>query len=318
MSQRAKQGSVMAALAVFSFLVAPQAYSQNHLAQSSVFCEQPKTLSAAQQDKLLRFSELIKQELAASGRPAAIVSRSGLNLERFNTRYSHSGFALQNSSNAPWSVRQLYFACDEGKPRIFDQGMAGFVMGMDSPQTGYMSVLLLPQPEAAQLETTALSNQQALALLHPDYSANAYAFSSQYQNCNQWTIELLAALALQNQASNASASRSQAQQYLLAQNYQPSLMQVGNPLLMLATSLLPLLHNRDHPLEDRAAWHYKVSMPASIEQWVRQRYPDTEKREFCFNDEHIVIRQGWAPIAQGCVATSGDRVFKLSERPAVQ
>ena len=43
------------------------------------------------------------------------------------------------------------------------------------------------------LERAARDNRQALSLLGATYSANAYPFSLQYQNCNQWVAEMLAA-----------------------------------------------------------------------------------------------------------------------------
>src|SRR4051812_19073160 len=55
------------------------------------FCDQHAELSAAQQDKLLRFGAVIKAELEKSGRSLALISRSGLDLSRFGVRYSHAG-----------------------------------------------------------------------------------------------------------------------------------------------------------------------------------------------------------------------------------
>ena len=150
-------------------------------------------LSAEQKDKIFRFAGVIKAELERSGAGQALVARSGLDLGRFGIRYSHAGVSLKASPDTPWSVRQLYFACDEGRPLIFDQGLSAFLMGTDEPGLGYVSVLLLPAAEGALLERAALDNQQALALLGGEYSANAYPFSVGFQNCNQWVIELLAA-----------------------------------------------------------------------------------------------------------------------------
>jgi hypothetical protein len=88
------------------------------------FCEQPMQLSAAQQDKQLRFVAIVKDELALSGQGVALVSRAGTDLSRFEMRYSHAGLALKASDNTPWSVRQLYSVCDEASPKLYDQGLA--------------------------------------------------------------------------------------------------------------------------------------------------------------------------------------------------
>src|SRR5689334_14990247 len=89
----------------------------------------------------------------------------------------------------PWSVRQLYYACDESRPRIFDQGMSGFALGAEAPVSGHVSLVLLPEAESATLAAAALDNRLALSLLAGRYSANAYAYSTRYQNCNQWVAE---------------------------------------------------------------------------------------------------------------------------------
>src|SRR5262245_10514393 len=77
------------------------------------YCDQPQPLSARQQDRLLQFAAVARRELEASGHGVALVARSGIDLSRFGVRYSHAGVSLKANANAPWSVRQLYFSCDE-------------------------------------------------------------------------------------------------------------------------------------------------------------------------------------------------------------
>jgi hypothetical protein len=155
-------------------------------------CDTPVDASAAQKDRLLRFAALIRETLQASGAELAVVSRSGLDLARFGVRTTHAGLALRQGLDTPWAVRQLYYACDEGRPRVFDQGLAGFVLGLDSPDVGLVSAVLLPADATEAVRRTALDRRRALALLGGTYSANAYPFAERYQNCNQWVAELLA------------------------------------------------------------------------------------------------------------------------------
>ena len=93
------------------------------------YCDSPPKLNAAQQDKLLRVAGVIKAELEASGVSLALIARSGLKLGLFGMRYSHAGLTLKASPDTRWAVRQLYFACEEQKPRVFDQGLAAFLLG---------------------------------------------------------------------------------------------------------------------------------------------------------------------------------------------
>jgi hypothetical protein len=281
------------------------------------FCDQQTPLSAAQKDKLFRFGGIIKAELKKSGQSLALVARSGLDLSRFGVRYSHAGLSLKASQNAPWSVRQLYYACDEQKPRIFDQGMSGFVLGLDTPDIGYVSVVFLPSNEASELERAALDNRQALELLSTNYSANAYPYSLRYQNCNQWVMELLAATwgrlgdGLAQASNQATGLRAQAQAWLKEQGYRPSVLAVNSRPLMWLGAFIPWVHSDDHPPEDIEAQRYRVSMPGSIETFVHERVPGATRIEFCHTGRQVVIRRGWEMIAEGCQADEDDTVVTL-------
>ena len=156
------------------------------------FCAGSKPQSAQQQDRVLQFAAVIRQALQDSGEDVALIGRSGMDLSRFGLRYSHAGVLLQSDGEVPWSVRQLYYDCEVGKPRLFDQGLAGFLMSAESPDLAFVSVVLLPREQARALRDTALDHARASRLLAATYSANSYPFSTRYQNCNQWVAELLA------------------------------------------------------------------------------------------------------------------------------
>jgi hypothetical protein len=269
-------------------------------------CDREAPMTARQQDRLLRFAAIVKRELDDSGHTLALISRTGTDLQRFGIRYSHAGLSLKASGNGPWSVRQLYYACDEGQPRLYDQGIAGFLFGTDDPALGYLSIVLLPASDAAALERAALDTPRAIALLGTDYSANAYAFSTRYQNCNQWLAELLAGA-----WGAEDDGRDGAQRWLAAQGYAPQPVEVNSRALMFAAGFVPWLRTDDHPGEDVQAMRFRTSLPASIEAFVRERVPGAEHIELCHDSRQVVIRRGWTPIADGCVPAPGDRVIAL-------
>ena len=278
------------------------------------FCNGPAEPGAAAQDRLIQVAAIAKAELDRSGERLAIVSRSGLALQRLDQRYSHAGISLKTSDNTPWSVRQLYYACDAQRPRLFDQGMSGFVMGANDPDEGYLSIVLLPAKAADAIERAARDDAQSLALLGDTYSANAYAFSTRYQNCNQWLAELLASA----WAPAAGESRARAQQWLRDAGYAPTVLQVcWQPLIWLAGQIR-WLHTDDHPADDLAAARFRVSMPASIEGFVRQQHPEARRIELCYSPTHVVVRHGWTPIAAGCQPAPGDAVVALAGATATR
>jgi hypothetical protein len=275
---------------------------------SLTFCDRTHPLTAGQQDKLLRFAAVVREELDQAGGDAALVSRSGLDLSRFQIRYSHAAVAWRDSAGS-WSARQLYYACDESRPRIFDQGLAGFAMGIDNPSLGYITVVRLPDDAAAAMRRAALDTPRALHLLADNYSANAYPFSLRYQNCNQWVMELLAMA--WGELADGDELRARAQGWLRNADYAPEPVAVGSRLLMLASAFIPFLHLDDHPAADRDAMQLQVSLPSTVEAFVRARLPGSERVELCHDGKQVVVHRGWTPIAEGCKPGEGDRVVPL-------
>ena len=277
-------------------------------ASSARFCDRSQELSAAEQDRLLRFAAVLRDELAASDESVALVSRSGLDLSRFHIRYSHGAIAWRSEAGV-WSARQLYYACDERRPRIYDQGLAGFALGTDDPRLGYLSIVRMPPQAVLALQPALLDTQRALHLLAAQYSANAYAYSLRYQNCNQWLIEMLAAG--WGGLQDGEDLRDRAQAWLRNEDYAPQPVLVGSRFWMLAAYFVPLLHLDDHPDEDRAALQLHISLPSTIEEFVRARFPQSERIELCHDEKQVVVHRGWTPIAEGCKPADGDRVISL-------
>lgn len=273
------------------------------------YCDAPAQISHEQRDRLLRFAEIVRHELQASGQRVALVSRAGLDLSRLEQRYSHAGLSLLGNAMAPWSVRQLYYACEEQRPRLFDQGLSAFLLGMSSPEGGYFSAVFLPDEAAALLETAALDDRRALALLGGTYSANAHVWSQRYQNCNQWVAELMGMA--WGGTSGGPDARSEAQIWLRAHGYAAHEFRIAFPPTMWLTAAIPWLHHDDHPAEDLAQGLYRVSMPSSIESFVRARWPQARRVEFCQSGARVVVRHGWTALAEGCEAQPGDRVVPL-------
>ncbi|MBL8339996.1 MAG: DUF2145 domain-containing protein [Rubrivivax sp.] len=263
---------------------------------SSAYCDTESRLSVAEKDRLLRVAGVVRAELQRSNADVAIVSRSGLDLARWDIRHSHAGIALRQGADTPWAVRQLYYACDEGQPRIFDQGLAAFILGSDQPDRGHVSMVLVPRP-AALLARAAQDNALAISMLAGRYSANAYAFSTRYQNCNQWLAELLAAAWAG--ITPGPEARAQAQRWLATQGYEPTRVDVGWPLVQwLGAAFSPWLHNDDHPAEDLAAAQYRISLPAALERLVRAHETGAERVQICYAGAYLLVRHGWDTGAQ--------------------
>jgi hypothetical protein len=216
-------------------------------------------------------------------------------------------------------VRQLYYACDESRPRLFDQGMPGFVLGADTPSHGHVALLFPPAADSARLARAALDKRLALALLATRYSANAYAFATRYQNCNQWVAEMLAeawAPAAGKDDGDGGGQdadvRTRAQAWLRAQGYAARPVRVPSHWVMFAGQFVPLVHVDDHPLDDIYALALHTSVPASIEDFVRARLPDTRRVELCHDARRIVVHRGWESLDAECDPLPGDELIDLA------
>ena len=98
---------------------------------------------------------------------------------------------------------------------------------------------------------------------------------------------------------------------LKAQGFEPTVFELGSRWLAWLGALIPWVHADDHPTQDRDALIYRVSMPASIEGFVRRTVAGAERIEICHDRQQVVVRRGWEPLAEGCVAGDGDRVVRL-------
>jgi hypothetical protein len=61
---------------------------------------------------------------------------------------------------------------------------------------------------------------------------------------------------------------------------------------MLAGMAVPWLHYDDHPPQAPGRQLLRVSMPASIEAFVRNSIPGAQRSEFCHTEHAIVTRRG--------------------------
>jgi hypothetical protein len=191
--------------------------------------------------------------------------------------------------------------------------MSGFVLGADAPTHGHVALLFPPEADSALLERAALDKPLALALLGDSYSANAYAFGTRYQNCNQWVAELLAfAWGRLAGTGGSSAPRVRAQAWLRAQGYAATPVRIPSHWTMFAGQFVPLVHVGDHPLDDIHALALHISVPTTIEDFVHREAPRTRRVELCHDERHIVVHRGWEALGAGCEPLPGDDVIALA------
>lgn len=295
---------IRAALAAACLVLAGPAPAQAGSALR--LCATEPVRSVAEQDRLLQVATLLRDALAAADQPAALVARAGTPaLARFGVRYTHAAVSLRDNPLGPWAVRQLYFACDEQRVRLFDQGLAGFLMGADERERGFVSLLLLPTEAAVPLAAAALDTPAAQRLLSGRYVANAHPQDLLRLNCNQWLAELLA------QAwAPPTQGRAAAQAVLGVWGYAPEPLHYGNPLWRVVASVVPWLSFAGHPPRDDHS--LVTSLPPDLERLAQRLWPQAERLELCYTPAQAVLRRGGAPLGDDCQPAAGDRTLRFA------
>ena len=276
------------------------------------YCSSTAGLTVQAQDRRLQFADLLRRTLDESGASVAVVARNGLDLRRIGQRWSHAGLSLREGLERPWAVRQLYYACDERRPRLFDQGLAGFVFGIDTPPGQPAEVVLWLLPPGAAAETLAQAGRdtpRALRLLAAQYSANSHAYSTRYQNCNQWLAELIGVA--WGGLPDGPALRERAQAWLADAGYAPTRVEPSPPWLLALAAWLPYVHLDDHPAADRAAGVLRVSLPAAIGGFVARQVPGVRRVALCLRDDRVVLRRDGPDFDEACSPGAGDELHPL-------
>ena len=164
---------------------------------------------------------------------------------------------------------------------------------------------------------------RAVSLLGARYSANAHAWSTVHQNCNQWVAEMLG-LAISRRVDSdgvagefvpappgATDARTLAQAGLRAVQAKPSVITWPTLLPGWLIGALPYLSLDDHPVQDLRRRQFQVWMPQSLEALIQSLEPQSQRTEFCMVGRRIVVHRGWQGLSRDCAARDGDRVLML-------
>jgi hypothetical protein len=164
--------------------------------------------------KGLELAQKTKLKLDDVQAELAIIARVGQDLSQYHLRYSHLGLA-RRETDGRWMVLHELNQCGTAESDLFVEGLGNFFM--DDP-FAFETLLLIPAPELQKKLLEAIDSGQARQLHQHHYNMLAFAFSTRYQNSNQWALEVLAAA----QANEVKITqREQAQAWLKLAAYQP-------------------------------------------------------------------------------------------------
>jgi hypothetical protein len=218
----------------------------------------------------LRLALKTRDALDASGAEVVLVGRVGQDLSKYRLRYSHLGFVWRDHPEGRWIVVHELNQCGTANSGLFNEGLANFYL---DDVFAWEGIILVPS-EPIQGKIVACLREGLFIRLHePNYNTLAYPFSTQYQNSNQWALEVLA----DAMAPSLLTGRGQAQQWLKTNAYMPTTLEIPAMTRLGGRMFRANIAFDDHPSERRWAGQIDTVTVESVFAFVASRDP-TSKR----------------------------------------
>lgn len=233
------------------------------LAAAGSACE-GKKVTQASFVKAITLAEHTVKALDASGAQVALIARVGQDLSKYGVRYSHVGYVMRDHPKGRWIVVHELNQCGTAHSALYDQGLANFFL---DDMFAYESALLIPSAESQARLVRMLGSPAPLRLHDGRYNMLAYAFSTQYQNSNQWVLESYAA----GSSELPVRDRGAAQAWLKLAGYQPSTVHIPASTRLGARMFKANISFDDHPFGRRMAGQIDTVTVESVLRFVRQR-----------------------------------------------
>lgn len=196
-----------------------------------------------------------------------LLARGGQDLSRFGLTFSHLAFAIR-STGAPWQVIHELNRCRGNASRIYREGLADFI----GPTSAKSDVwVIVPSLKLQRSLAPILANDANVArrLHESSYSAVAYPFDTQFQNSNQWVLEVLGAALSTSDDTNI--QRESVQAWLKSNDYRPSKLHLTLKERMAARTYAPYANVIDHPAGERVSGNYSVVTVDSVVDFLRRK-----------------------------------------------
>jgi hypothetical protein len=198
----------------------------------------------------------------------ALLARGGQDLSKYGLRHSHLALALRED-DGQWRVVHLLNHCKSSTSTLFREGLSNFV-GESGTHTDIRVGVPTPELRAALKAMLGGDGAPAKAMHEPRYSVVAYPFSVEYQNSNQWVLEVLMAGIKRAEHGPAVSRRSQAQAWLKVYQYKPSILHIGVGKRLGARFFAANAATTDHPGTERISGNYSVVTVESVFDFLQQ------------------------------------------------
>lgn len=199
---------------------------------------------------------------ALDGVEVAIAARGGQDLSQYGLRHSHLAILLRDGQQQ-WQVLHLLNRCQGDTSQLYREGLVNLV-GESSTRSNLRIGIPTPQVAAALRQLLNDPMPIAHALHQPRYSMLAWPGGDDYQNSNQWVLEMLAAAMAQARDGRVLDARSKTRHWLTHNGYLPSRLHIGLGKRLGARFFADNVAVTDHPASERISGNYSVVTVESV------------------------------------------------------
>ncbi len=233
-------------------------------------CEAPQPPKAQTIANAMNLALRTQQALDKSGADVVILARAGQDLSKYGLRYSHLGFAYRTSDGQGgyvWRVMHKLNQCGTAESAIYRQGLGDFFL---DDLWRFEAAWVVPTTEVQQQLLAVLQEPaRATYLHHKPYNMVSYVWGLQYQQSNQWALETLA-MAMAPASPGGFSTRAQAQSWLYAHDYQPSVLNIGAFTRLGARMTAANISFDDHPNAKRFSDRIETVTVDSVFAWMQR------------------------------------------------
>jgi hypothetical protein len=220
--------------------------------------------------KAMDLAQRSRQALDDSGAQVAMIARVGQDLSKYHLRYSHIALAWRDHPQGRWLVVHELNECGTAQSTLYNEGLGNFFM---DNMFAYEAQILVPSQEVQAGLARVLAANTALRLHSDNYNMLSYAYSTKYQNSNQWVLEAYAAASA---PAGRVETRGEAQAWLKQARYEPITLNIPTITRLGGRMFRANVAFDDHPFDRRMAGQIDTVTVDSMVRFVTQRDPEAE------------------------------------------
>lgn len=246
-----------------------------HAVAGTACSEKQPTADTVQ--KAFQLATKTREALDASGAQVALLGRAGQDLSKYNLRFSHMAFVWRDHPQGRWLTVHELNQCGTAVSALYNEGLANFFF---DDMFAWDALIVTPSVELQAKIVERLSKPKQLLNMHqPRYNMVAYPFSTQYQNSNQWVLEVLADAMRNAQQADRGAS----QAWLKQNGYQPSMLNIPAIHRLAGRMFKANVAFDDHPNKERYAGKIEVVSVDSVSNFIKLRDAQSASQTLSLN-----------------------------------